>query len=174
MATIADFRNRNFNLILIDKCGKYLGKEAYCLLYSIENIFRIIIHSVLTIQINKDNWWFSVADKDMMAEANKNKQKYVAEFPDIKIGMHEIYHVNLSHLKSILEKQSFAFLPILKEKKQLLSECINLLKIIISPRNKIAHMNFITNQQIKNAETLLKKSKLLLSILDEHIKMRIP
>lgn len=64
MPPIPDFRTRPFSLGAVNASGASLGRTAYRKLYAIENILRVVIHSVLTAQIGPD-WWAFEVDPDL-------------------------------------------------------------------------------------------------------------
>ena len=56
-----DFRNHAFDTNRVKAAGKDMGGKVYPKLYAIENLIRIVVHTVLTVQLG-NNWWSLTAD----------------------------------------------------------------------------------------------------------------
>jgi hypothetical protein len=63
-----DYRNFNWDIFVLTSYGKELGKNYYWKIYVSENIIRIIIHSVLKVQVGP-NWWNHVVDPNIQRTA---------------------------------------------------------------------------------------------------------
>jgi len=68
MPRVLDFRLYSFQPNRIARCGRKIGRDVYWKLYVIENTIRIVIHSVLTAQINA-NWWSAAVDQRIVGNA---------------------------------------------------------------------------------------------------------
>ncbi len=172
MPTISDFRLSLFDSAQIDKCGKHIGRKSYWKLYSIENFFRIIIHSVLSIQISAD-WWNVAVDKtirDNAASAERFRQNYLKKPWHGKPGAHGIYYINLSALHEIIRTNANFFYPIIPnlEKWMLGIEELRL------PRNLIAHMNFPSNTDMKRIDVFYDDCGNLIALVKTKVDLIIP
>ncbi len=137
MAIVRDFRYFQFDQLRVDRCGKHIGRHIYWKLYTIENLVRTIIHSVLTAQINS-KWWDVAVDPKIQKRAAGLRQQY-AERPGHTLpGNHDIYYVFLSDLNKIIGANSNLFLPVLTD----VDNWIVKLEGVRLPRNIVSHMNF--------------------------------
>jgi len=133
----ADFRNYAFSAGRIDSCGQSVGRRAYWKLYAIENHVRIIVHSVLTAQINP-NWWASAADPGLQGQVQQRQADYANQPWHTTPGRHEIYFIFLSDLIKIIVAHSHLFLPIIPD----IDQWIARLEQVRVPRNIVGHMNW--------------------------------
>jgi hypothetical protein len=137
--TATDFRDHGFDAKRIDAAGKDVGKHVYWKLYAIENLIRIVVHSVLTAQLG-GNWWDLVADPDQKKEIAKLKRKYSNAPWHSAPGRHEVYYIYLSDLTKILTANSPQFAPHIPDIDQWTAR----LEQIRVPRNVVGHMNWLT------------------------------
>jgi len=138
MPKILDFRQSTvFRLKGIDESGKNIGKTAYWKLYAIENIFRIIIHSVLSVQLNS-SWWVIAADQNIQNKAQRFKNNYSSRPWHTAPGNHDIYYIDLCDIGEIIRANSHLFAPVIPD----IDQWIGKIEAIRLPRNIIAHMNF--------------------------------
>jgi len=62
MPKFIDFRDLpQFIPDAVSRSGQNVGKTIYWKLYAIENFYRVIIHSILSVQIPLD-WWLIATD----------------------------------------------------------------------------------------------------------------
>lgn len=138
MPGIRDFRNFRFDGKRVNQCGKYIGRIAYWKLYVIENLLRLVIHSVLSVQISP-NWWNQVVDPPVRRKA-RNARAYYSRRPlYTPPGRHDIYYVSLSDLNNILRANSNLFGALIPETNRLVGR----LEKVRVRRNAVGHMNFI-------------------------------
>ena len=62
----SDFRNFAFDSKRISTSGKDVGAKVYPKLYAIENLIRVVVHSVLTAQLGQ-NWWTLAAGPQLQS-----------------------------------------------------------------------------------------------------------
>lgn len=137
MPVVRDFRNYSFGSARIDRCGRRVGSRLYWKLYAIENTIRIVIHSVLTVQINP-NWWTVAVDPDVVKQAAKRRRGYAARPSNANPGLSDIHLVFLSDLTDIMRANSHLFTPVVPDT----NNWIATLESIRVPRNLVGHMNF--------------------------------
>lgn len=137
MPAVRDFRNYSFRPSRIDRCGRDVGSKIYWKLYAIENTIRIVIHSVLSVQINP-SWWSVAVDARIVAKAQRFRASYAARPRNARPGVHDIHLVFLSDLTEIIRANSHLFMPVVPSTNQWIAT----LESIRVPRNLVGHMNF--------------------------------
>ncbi len=137
MPLVRDFRNSSFRLDRIDRCGRYVGSKLYWKLYAIENTIRIVVNSVLTLQLGA-NWWTVAVDPDVVRTASRFRVHYAARPKNASPGILDIHLIFLSDLTEILRANSHQFLPLIADT----NNWITALEAIRVPRNLVGHMNF--------------------------------
>ena len=75
MASTKDFRAYAFDFSRVNAAGKSVGKGAYPKLYTIENLVRVLTHSVLVTQVGP-NWWAQVVDTNIQKSVAKKMADY--------------------------------------------------------------------------------------------------
>ncbi|MGA9507745.1 MAG: hypothetical protein WBV55_03765 [Candidatus Sulfotelmatobacter sp.] len=137
MPRVRDFRSLAFKPERIARCGRNIGAEVYWKLYAIENTIRIVIHSVLSVQINP-NWWTVAVDPKIVGNAQRFRKSYVAKPQNASPGAHDIHLVFLSDLTEIMRANSHLISTVVPTTNQ----WIVTLEGIRLPRNLVGHMNF--------------------------------
>lgn len=137
MPAATDFRTKPFNASNVDLSGKNIGKTIYWKLYSIENIARIIIHSVLLVQISPE-WWAIAVDENIKQRAARLQENYKKKPWHSTPGKHAIYYIYLSDLNEIMRVNSHLFRPIIDDVDQWIAK----IEQIRLPRNVVGHMNW--------------------------------
>jgi len=138
MPKVADFRNTAFNRVSLDASGKDLGRKVYWKLYAIENLVRILIHSILTAQIGGD-WWTTAADKALQGQVISRMADYRKRPWHSRPGKHEVYYIFLSDLNKIITPHSHLFKPHIPD----IDTWIARIEEIRLPRNIVGHMNWL-------------------------------
>jgi len=135
-----DFRNSaHFDASRIRTSGRDVGRKVYPKLYEIENIVRIIVHSILAAQLGSD-WWTVVADPKLKKDVARRKSAYTGQPWHSTPGRHEVYYIYLSDLTKLLTSNSGLFLPHIPDVDQWTAR----LEGIRTPRNIVGHMNWLT------------------------------
>jgi hypothetical protein len=106
-------------------------------LYAIENLFRIIVHSVLTVQIHP-NWWSYVISNYKDGKVQAIKQDYANQPGSTLPGSHDIYYLFLSDLTKIISDHSHLFIVFIPD----INQWIIKLEQVRLPRNIVGHMNW--------------------------------
>ena len=137
MPLVRDFRNATFRLDRIDRCGRHIGSKLYWKLYAIENTLRVVVNSVLTLQLGA-NWWGVAVDPHVVSKASRFRTHYAAKPRNASPGVADIHLIFLSDLTEILRANSHQFLPVVTDT----NNWIAALEAIRIPRNLVGHMNF--------------------------------
>jgi hypothetical protein len=140
-----DFRQiTRFRVSAIKNNGEYIGQNIYWKLYQIENLYRIIIHSILLVQMPMDqliggDWWNKGTGDNLKLRVKNFRQDYVRRPHNTKPGVHNIYYVPLSGLNEIVRANIDHFRPIIDD----IDTWIAKIEDISLPRNVVAHMNYL-------------------------------
>jgi hypothetical protein len=169
MQTVKDFRFLPFDSIKIGKCGKYVGRQTYWKLYAIENIFRIIIHSVLSVQ-SPPPWWDVAVDRDIRRKAERFQGHYLKKSWHGKPGTHAIYYIDLKDLGEIFRANAHLFYPVIPE----LDKWILGIEDIRLPRNVVAHMNFPNKTDEKRIDVFYEDCLSLINQVKTKLNLSIP
>lgn len=170
MPTPGDYRTNPYSLDYVLDSGKYMGDIVYWKVYAIENIVRIVICSVLEVQIGP-NWWSVVSNRYIRKHVQSVRDSEAA-FPNhTSPGSHDIYCIFLTDLTRIIAKTSHLFLPVIGD--------INLwvvrLEDIRIPRNLLGHMNWLNqNDRHLIRETYFEAKRLIRTIEEAGITIQIP
>jgi hypothetical protein len=132
-----DFRRYTFTADRVNRAGHYIADESYWKLYSIENTIRVVINSVLTVQLGP-NWWATVVDPRVARNVLRFRGQYTARPQHASPGAHDIYLVFLSDLTQIVGIHSNQFRPLIPD----VDRWVARLEGIRLSRNLVGHMNF--------------------------------
>lgn len=137
MPAVRDFRSFRFDAVRVDRCGRFVGRQIYWKLYAIENLLRMVIHSVLSAQISPQ-WWNLAVDPRVRKRAQDFRQQYIRRPLHALPGRHDIYYVFLSDLNNIMRANSHLFMPLVPD----VNQWIGKIESVRLPRNIVGHMNF--------------------------------
>lgn len=170
MQTVKDFRLLPFDSKKMGKCGKYVGRQTYWKLYAIENIFRIIIHSVLSVEMYPLDWWNAAVNADIRGKAERFRNNYLKKSWHGKPGTHAIYYIDLKDLGEIFRANANLFHSVIPEpdKWTLGIEDIRL------PRNVVAHMNFPNKTDEKRIDVFYEDCMSLIDQVATKLPISIP
>lgn len=138
MPTAVDYRTLPFSITAIGDSGKYLGRSAYWRLYVIENLVRVLVHSVLTAQIGP-TWWTIAVDPKTNQKIQLVKQDYAKQPHHSSPGTHNIYYLFLPDLHKIILANSHLFRPLIPD----IDQWVLRLEDVRLPRNIVGHMNWL-------------------------------
>lgn len=136
-AAITDFRGHAFDIAKINACGKDVGRKVYWKLYAVENLVRVVVHSVLTRQIGT-TWWTVAVDPGTKKQVVHLQAQYAQQPWHGAPGRHGIYYTFLSDLNPIIAANSHHFLPLIPD----IDGWIGRIEQIRVPRNILGHMNW--------------------------------
>jgi hypothetical protein len=159
MPTAVDYRTLPFSISTIGDSGKYLGRSAYWRLYVIENLVRILVHSVLTAQIGP-TWWTNAVDPKTSQKIQAVKEDYSKQPQHSSPGAHNIYYLFLPDLLKIILANSHLFRPLIPD----IDQWVVRIESVRLPRNIVGHMNWLNtpDEQLIDAlysdlRTLIRK-----------------
>lgn len=173
MSGLKDFRSYSFSYDRVKTCGKYLGKNYYWKLYAIENLLRIIIHSILSVQWTEtSDWWQALAGKAKKT-ALDNMNRYLPLETRIfsKPGKHPLYFIYIKDLNEIIRTNKIFFEKVIPRLDRLILDIEN----IIIPRNIVVHMNYPNKIDQSRIDVFYNDLQIILDIIKEKkIELKIP
>ena len=137
MPATKDFRTYPFNADRLDAAGKNVGQRVYWKLYAIENLVRVMTHSVLTAQVGAD-WWNTAVDPGIREGAQRRRADYTKQSWHTTPGNHDIYYALLTDLSRIIAANSHLFKPLVHD----VDGWIARIEQLRLPRNIVGHMNW--------------------------------
>lgn len=149
MAVVPDFRRYRFAADRVERCGRYIAGESYWKLYAVENTIRVVISSVLAVQLGPA-WWSVVVSPNLARNIQRFRGQYTSKPRHASPGAHDIYLTFLSDLNQILRLQSNQIRRVIPD----VDRWIARLEGIRLPRNLVGHMNFpnyYDRERINNA-----------------------
>lgn len=170
-------RTRDFRTIIqftvanVDKSGRHIGRNEYWKLYAVENYYRVIIHSILSVQI-QSSWWMIATNPSIQKKAAGYKQRYLNRPWYTSQGNHDIYYIDLFDLNEIVRVHANLFSPIIPD----IDSWIAKVEDVRLPRNVVAHMNFPLLQDRKRIDLLYRDLNNLIKhlITTSQIEIKIP
>lgn len=150
MPATRDFRAYAFDAARVKTAGKTVGRESFPKLYAIENMLRVVIHSVLTVQVGTD-WWDKTVDETRRKKADRFRARYATKPWHGNPGEHGLYYMDLTDLVEILRVNAHLFEPVIPEIDLLLVQ----IELVREPRNVVCHMNWPTRADSARFEVLL-------------------
>jgi hypothetical protein len=167
---ITDFRTASpFDLAGVDRSGKDIGRRVYWKLYTIENFVRVLIHSVLSVQINA-SWWNSAVAPGLQAKAQRYRGRYSTHPWHTAPGIHDIYYLDLADLNEIIRANSNLFLPVVPDIDQWMAR----IEQVRMPRNIVAHMNWPNITDRKRIDVLHHDLRALGALISPPLTLLIP
>jgi len=163
MPVAPDFRITKFSVDNVKRSGSSVGRNFYWKLYSVENYYRVIIHSVLSAQLGR-NWWLIAADPEIQKKAKAFKKRYLAHPWYTQQGGHDIYYIDLNDLNEIARANSNLLEPIIND----VDQWILRVETIRLPRNVIAHMNFPNNTDQSRINILYQDFRHLINLIGQN------
>ncbi len=139
MPPVSDFRTRTFDRTRVDAAGRNIGTRVYWKLYAIENMVRVVVHSILTAQAGA-NWWTVAVDPKLQQRVADRMAEYASRPWHSTPGKHDIYYTLLSDLSKIIAANSHLFEPVVPG----IDQWIARIEQVRLPRNIVGHMNWPT------------------------------
>lgn len=137
MPSVRDFRTYAFDRARVDTAGRNIGSRVYWKLYAIENLLRVLVHSVLTEQAGA-NWWTVTVDPKLQQRVAGLMKEYASSPWHSIPGKHDVYYTFLSDLSKIITANSHLFKPIIPD----IDQWIARIEQVRLPRNTVGHMNW--------------------------------
>jgi hypothetical protein len=170
MSEIVDFRrSSDFTVEGVNKNGRFLGRSFYWKLYFVENVLRVVINTVLSIQVRPipalyPSWWeFLYHDTKLMGDAERVRRRYLASPAHTHPGKHGIYYVYLHDLGNIMHENARYFTPIIPE----VDKWVLKIEQVGLPRNCVGHMNLINAEDRRQINTMYYECKALIRKLEK-------
>ena len=158
MTIVADFRESAFAPPRLDQCAKFVGRTAYWKLYAIENIFRVVVHTVLSAQLGR-GWWDLAVNPTIRSLAERRRQNYAQKPWYSSPGPHDIYYTLLAELNEIIRANSDLFRPVVPD----VDQWIVGLESLRLPRNVVGHMNYPGRNDQKRIDVFYEDCKKLVA-----------
>ena len=170
MPAAQDFRRvAIFDAKSIDDAGRHIGRNVYWRLYAVENLMRVIIHSVLHAQIGS-TWWGVAVDQRLQKKAERFRTNYTKKPWHSSPGIHDIYYIDLSDLNEIVRANSNLFLPVIPDVDQWMAR-IEQLRL---PRNVVAHMNWPNQTDRQRIQVFYHDLRALSSQVAAQVALSVP
>ena len=170
MPAASDFRLASaFDLSRVDTSGRNVGRSVYWKLYVIENVMRVIIHSVLSTQLGP-KWWSLAVDATLQKKAQRFRSTYTSSPWHSSPGTHEIYYIDLADLNEIVRANSNHFLPIIPDVDQWMAR----VEQVRLPRNVVAHMNWPNQTDRQRIDVFYKDVRFLAAHLAVSLQLSTP
>lgn len=147
MSFSGDFRDYEFDASRVVYSGRDIAHKVYWKLYALENLIRVVVHSVLSIQANP-NWWLTTVSPTMKDHINNRKNDYMKSPKNTSPGSHDIYYAYLSDLGKIISANSHLFEPIIPG----IDTWVARIEQIRLPRNIVGHMNWPSKSDRKQID----------------------
>lgn len=153
----------------METIAKSVGSSDYWKLYFVENVFRILIHSILSVQIGRD-WWDIAVDKGIRGDVEKARRRYSRRPLLTSPGSHGIYYTYLWNLAEIMRANSHIFLPVVAD----VDQWVVRIEQIVLPRNIVGHMNYPNHGDRQSIDLLYTDCLSLVQSLSGRITFNIP
>lgn len=144
---VVDFRSRAFSVSNVESSAKNVGRNVYWKLYVIENLARVLLHSVLQAQIGP-NWWSVGVSPRIQEDAQDREATYSRRPWYTSPGTHDIYFTFLTELVEIMRANANLFLHVVPD----IDQWIARLALIRIPRNVAGHMNWVNKIDRKRVD----------------------
>jgi hypothetical protein len=145
-----DYRTFAFDVARVISSAKFVGRGPYWKLYAAENLLRVVVHTVLSLQIPGGDWWTQTVAPDVQKEANAAAKRYAARPWHTSPGVHGIYYITLYQLTEIIRTSSHLLTAAVPD----VDQWILRLETVRYPRNIVGHMNFPTKTDQKRIDVL--------------------
>lgn len=165
-----DFRLSKFALPRVNTTARDIGGREYRELFTIENVLRVVIHSVLSVQISP-NWWGTAVDPHIQNTVQRIRADYARQPGHTIPGAHDIYFLFLKDLTEIIRANSHLFQPAIANVSGLL---LRLERVRLS-RNVIGHMNWLRSNDTRRVDRLYRSiRRLARSLAALGINLQVP
>jgi hypothetical protein len=169
-ARVPDYRSYAFSLDRVDASGLSAGRSVYRQLYVLENVLRVVVHSVLLAQVGTD-WWRTAVDPHIQETVRGERRRYEASPGRTRPGSHEIYYTYLRDLNEILRANSDLFRVVVVD----VEWWIVRIEQIRGPRNIVGHMNWpSSSDRVLITHTLRAARRLAAKLVSAGLPLTVP
>lgn len=168
-SAVTDFRSRPFDIANVDRSGKDIGRKVYWQLYGVENLVRVLVHSILSVQFGPD-WWEQSVDKKINQKAIRRREGYENTPWHSSPGGHDIYYIDLADLNEIIRANRNLFEPVMGHVDEWIAK-IGQLRV---SRNLVAHMNWPSPADRQRIQGFHADVKALTDRVSAQIPIKIP
>lgn len=152
MPVVADFRRYAFDVARVNASGKNVGSKVYWKLFVIENLVRVVVHSILTVQVAPaPNWWVVAVDPRLQQRVRKRQAQYPRQPWHSLPGTHEIYYTLWPGLCKIMAENSHLFRPIVQD----IDQWVTRIEQVRIPRNIVGHGNWLVSADRQRIDMFL-------------------
>jgi hypothetical protein len=145
-----------------------VSRTVYWKLYFVENVLRIIINSILSLQVNPPHdWWDVIIGETMKNEVERVRRGYLARPWHTYPGRHGIYYLYLHNLGDIMRDHAEYFLPVIPDVDQWVLK----IEQIRLPRNVVGHMNFLSSNDRRRIDSMYDECRRLVQVLQSSKKL---
>ncbi len=171
MPSTRDFRTISpFNVDAVTASGRFIGRIAYWKIFAIENLYRAILHSVLSLQLPPPDWWLSATDETTNKKAERHRKDYLASPWHTSPGQHSVYYIDLRDLNEIARANADKLRVVVPD----IDSFIARVEMVRLPRHVVAHMNFLNNTDRSRVDTIYKDFKALAKVIQQRVTLQIP
>jgi hypothetical protein len=170
MARNLDYRRFAFDESRVKSSGASVGMGPYRDLYIAENLLRVLIHSVLTVQI-PTGWWPVAVDTPRRNKALNVAAQLPVRRAHKQPGAHGLYYLFLPDLTEIVRANSNLFVHLMPDVLIWLTE----IERVRLPRNTVAHMNYPSAAQRRRiTELRVDMSRRIRAVSAAGVTIRLP
>ena len=166
-----DYRKYSYNSNRIILNGQFLANSSYSKLYVIENTFRIMLNSILTVTVG-GNWWaLEATDQRIRSNVGMVRANEAAYPRHTSPGQHDIYCIFLTDIIRITRRQANNLRQVIPD----IDRWVILLEKIRTPRNLVGHMNWIhANDRKLIRQAYFRSKNLMPQISAANIAILVP
>jgi hypothetical protein len=170
MPAARDFRRaRVFAIPKVAANGRDIGKVIYWKLFVVENLVRVALHSVMSLELGA-GWLEEVAGPDLKKKITWRREDYGDNPWNTKPGAHDLYYLDLKDLGELVRSHSHLFKPILTNIDHLVGE----IERCRLPRNVVAHMSSPSEIDRKRIDVLHADISKAVEELASKVKISVP
>jgi|GEM_PF-470924 len=171
MPLVRDFRTiSKFNIDTVSVSGRYIGKKVYWKFYAIENFYRIILHSILSLQLLPPDWWVQAVDVKIQKKSNYRRHDYLVNPWHTMPGQHSVYFIDIGDLNEIARVNSDKLRVVIPD----IDNFIARIETIRLPRNVVAHMSFLSTIDRSRVDIIYEDFKALIKLVQKTIVLQVP
>lgn len=126
----------------VSDTGKSVGRDSYWRLFAAENTLRILLNSVLLVEVGPD-WWTQTVAPPMQARASRIAAANAAPSRFLRAGPHGLYFLFLPDLAEVMRANAHLLFRLIPD----VDGWVERIEGVRRSRNAVAHMNRPTSPQ---------------------------